>query len=111
MIEMCRFSAFSPRTGAPAHRPAQRGAHGAGAGRAEGRPRRERCGLRRRGDVHQRLRAAQPRPPRGRRPREADAGRPRILPPPRDARPAPHTRRETVRRRNNENRRARSVTM
>ena len=32
------------------------------------------------------------------RPREADAGRPRILPPPRDARPAPHTRRRAGRR-------------
>ena len=75
------------RRGAPAHRPAQRGANGAGTRRAESRPRRERCGLRRRSDVHQRLRVAQPRPPRGRRPREADAGRPRILPPPRHARP------------------------
>ena len=46
----------------------------------------------------QRLRAAQPQPPRGRRPREADAGRPRILPPPRDARPAPHTRHRAGRR-------------
>ena len=86
------------RRGAPAHRPAQRGAHGAGARRAESCPRRERCGLRRRGDVHQRLRAAQPRPRGSRCPREADAGRPRILPPLRDARPAPHTRRRAGRR-------------
>ena len=70
-----------------------------GARRAESRPRRERCGLRRRGDVHQRLRAAQPRPRGGRRPREADAGRPRILPPLRDARPESFARHETRRRR------------
>ena len=74
-------------------------------------PRRERCGLRRRGDVHQRLRAAQPRPRGSRRPREADAGRPRILPPLRDARPESFARHETRRRRRAAARHARRITM
>ena len=62
-------------------------------------------------EVHQRLRAAQPRPRGGRRPRQADAGRPRILPPLRDARPESFARHETRRRRRAAARHACRITM